>query len=104
MGRMVHAPGGADSLHGSAVHAIAGSDFAITLKGWRSQLRWAMTQREEDPARVWLEVISIDERSKRALAVEQTPAHVEELTKFRQRLETSIASLTEDLGDENVAP
>jgi hypothetical protein len=102
MGPMVHAPGGGDSLHGEAVSGSG--DFAITLKGWRSQLRWALTQREEDPARVWLEVISIDERSKRALAGASAPDQVTELQKFRDRLETSIKSLTDDLGDENVAP
>jgi len=78
--------------------------FGITLKGWRSQLRWAMTQREDDPARVWLEIISIDERSKRALAISHDPEQLAELQKFRGRLETSIAELTADLGDENVAP
>ncbi len=78
--------------------------FAITLKGWRSQLRWAMTQREEDPARVWLEIISIDERSKRALALSHDAEQLAELQKFRTKLETSIAELTQDLGDDNVAP
>ncbi len=78
--------------------------FGITLKGWRSQLRWAMTQREEDPARVWLEVISIDERSKIALATATDPKQLAELKKFRTKLEQSIASLTEELGDEKVAP
>jgi hypothetical protein len=78
--------------------------FSVTLKGWRSQLRWAMTQREEDPARVWLEVISIDERSKRALRDASDPDEVAALDDFRGRLEESIASLTEELGDENVAP
>jgi hypothetical protein len=63
-----------------------------------------MTQREEDPARVWLEIISIDERSKRALAQSHEPEQLGELQKFRTKLETSIAALTDDLGDENVAP
>jgi DNA-directed RNA polymerase subunit K/omega len=81
-----------------------GSPFAITLKGWRSQLRWAMTQREEDPARVWLEIISIDERSKRALNISHDAEQLVELQKFRDKLESSIASLTDDLGDDNVAP
>jgi hypothetical protein len=100
MGAMVHAPRAPDE--GAA--AVTPVGFAITLKGWRSQLRWAMTQREEDPARVWLEVISIDERSKRAVAAATAPEQLAELAKFRQRLEESIASLTEELGDDNVAP
>ena len=79
-------------------------EFSVTLKGWRSQLRWAMTQREEDPARVWLEVISIDERSKRALRAATDPEQYAVLRDFRTKLEESIASLTEELGDENVAP
>jgi len=83
---------------------LKGTPFAITLKGWRSQLRWAMTQREDDPARVWLEIISIDERSKGALQQPHDVEEQEELRKFREKLETSIASLTEDLGDDNVAP
>ena len=54
---MVHAPDAPAQEEGAPPPPLA--EFAITLKGWRSQLRWAMTQREEDPARVWLEVISI---------------------------------------------
>jgi hypothetical protein len=99
---MVHAPEASSPVEGAP--AAAGAEFAITLKGWRSQLRWAMTQREEDPARVWLEVISIDERSKRALESATQPEQRAELVKFRARLEESIASLTEELGDEKVAP
>ena len=103
---MVHAHGGDDPAPPATAPPPAGpaGDFTITLKGWRSQLRWAMTQREEDPARVWLEVISIDERSKRALAFANEPEHMAKLQEFRAKLESSIASLTEDLGDENVAP
>ena len=97
---MVHAPRAPEGGGGNA----SGTDFDFTLKGWRSQLRWAMTQRDEDPARVWLEVISIDLRSKKALATEIDPAHKDQLAKFRERLESSIASLTEELGDDNVAP
>jgi hypothetical protein len=64
-----------------------------------------MTQREEDPARVWLEVISIDERLKRATAQNADHVvHLGELEKFRAKLEESMASLTEELGDEKVAP
>jgi hypothetical protein len=78
--------------------------FGITLKGWRSQLRWAMTQREEDPARVWLEVISIDERLKLALKATTDVVDLGELQKFRAKLDESMASLSEELGDEKVAP
>jgi hypothetical protein len=78
--------------------------FAITMKGWRSQLRWAMTQREEDPARVWLEVISIDERLKVAEMTTTEEYEKGELAKFRAKLEESMRSLTEELGDDNVAP
>jgi hypothetical protein len=102
MDEMSHAPDAASP--GEGVLAASGSEFAIRLKGWRSQLRWAMTQREEDPARVWLEVISIDERSKRALEDASDSNQRAELEKFRQRLEESVASLTEELGDEKVAP
>jgi hypothetical protein len=63
-----------------------------------------MTQREEDPARVWLEVISIDERSKRALEMAADADQRAELEKFRRRLEESVSSLTEELGDDKVAP
>ena len=99
---MVHAPEAPSP--GEGAPAPSAAEFAITLKGWRSQLRWAMTQREEDPARVWLEVISIDERSKRALESATSPDHRAELQKFRGKLEESIASLMEELGDEKVAP
>jgi hypothetical protein len=97
---MVHSSAAPSGEFGAATAA----EFAITLKGWRSQLRWAMTQREEDPARVWLEVISIDERSKRALATATDPTQLAEVHRFRDKLESSIASLTQELGDDNVAP
>jgi hypothetical protein len=101
MGSMVPAQGAPSEKPPSGV----GAEFAIMLKGWRSQLRWAMTQREEDPARVWLEVISIDERLKRAfLDHKDVPEHLTELGKLRTRLDESMASLAEDLGDEKVAP
>ncbi len=102
MAPMVQAPGAPPAAEGADLTSAAG--FAITLKAWRSQLRWAMTQREEDPARVWLEVISIDERSRRALASAEMPEQIAELRRFRARLEESVASLTEELGDEKVAP
>ncbi len=100
---MVHAPSTSDDRAPREGPGV-GADFAITLKGWRSQLRWAMTQREEDPARVWLEVISIDERSKRALDCARSPEQLGELKTFRRKLAESIATLTEELGDEKVAP
>jgi hypothetical protein len=100
MDAMVHAP----EAPSDAPPAGLVADFAITLKGWRSQLRWAMTQREEDPSRVWLEVISIDERSKRALEGASDPGQTAELRRFRGKLEETIASLTAELGDERVAP
>jgi hypothetical protein len=30
---------------------LGATEFGIQLRGWRSQLRWALTQREEDPPR-----------------------------------------------------
>jgi hypothetical protein len=100
MAAMVNAPTATDR----PPPALLGAEFAITLKGWRSQLRWAMIQREEDPARVWLEVISIDERSKYALGRADDPKQINELRAFRGKLEESVASLTEELGDEKLAP
>lgn len=103
---MVHAPEAPAEKAASPSAAPSRLEgFAITLKGWRSQLRWAMTQREEDPSRVWLEVISIDERLKRAMTEHADNAeNVAELEKFRARLDESMASLAEELGDEKVAP
>jgi hypothetical protein len=102
METMVHAPGAPAS--GDGAHRAPGAEFAITLKGWRSQLRWAMTKGAEDPARVWLEVISIDERSKRALEEASSQQQAEDLRRFRGKLEESIATLTQDLGDEKLGP
>ena len=53
---------------------------------------------------MWLEIISIDERSKRAIASTTDPTELAELARFRSKLERSVAAITEDLGDDNVAP
>jgi hypothetical protein len=71
----------------------------------RSQLSLAMSQREDDPARVWLELVSIRENASKlpALAHDDAILH-QEIERFRAKLEAEIFSLTQEVDDEVLAP
>ena len=64
-----------------------------------------MSQREDDPARVWLELASIRENASKlpALAHDDAILH-QEIERFRAKLEAEIFSLTQEVDDEVLAP
>jgi hypothetical protein len=71
----------------------------------RAQVRLALSQREEDPARVWLELVSVREASSKLPPLAQDdPILLEEIERFRAKLEAEIFSLTQEVGDEVLAP
>lgn len=71
----------------------------------RAQLSLAMSQREDDPARVWLELVSIRENASKLPALAQDDAILhQEIERFRAKLEAEIFSLTQEVDDEVLAP
>lgn len=71
----------------------------------RAQVRLALSQREEDPARVWLELVSVRENAAKLpeLAADD-PILADEIDRFRAKLEAEIFALTQEVGDEVLAP
>jgi hypothetical protein len=71
----------------------------------RAQLRLALSQREEDPARVWLELTSIRENaSKLPDMANDDPMLRQDIERFRAKLEAEIFALQQEVGDEVLAP
>jgi hypothetical protein len=108
-------PGAAryDSLEQSAATPTADS---LSLRGrshpaskpfrdCRAQLRLALSQREEDPARVWLELTSIREKAtKLPEMAHDDPMLKQDIERFRAKLEAEIFALQQEVGDEVLAP
>jgi hypothetical protein len=71
----------------------------------KTQLNLAVGQREEDPERAWLELVSVRERlNEVADGAKDDPLLLADVERFGGRLEEQIAKLTRDVGDEVVAP
>jgi hypothetical protein len=71
----------------------------------RSQLALALAQREEDPARVWLELVSVRENvSKLPPLAQDDPLLSQDIERFRAKLEAEIFALTQEVGDDILAP
>ena len=71
----------------------------------RAQLRLALAQREEDPARVWLELVSVRESAgKLPELASDDRSLLEDIERFRAKLEAEIFALTQEVGDEVLAP
>jgi hypothetical protein len=78
---------------------------AQPFRDCRAQLRLALSQREDDPARVWLELMSLRESaSKLPAMVAGEPALKNDVDRFRAKLEAEIFTLTEEVDDEVLAP
>jgi hypothetical protein len=76
-----------------------------SLRLLKTQLQLAVGQREEDPERVWLELVSIRERL--GELVEQSkddPILADDVERFRGRLHDKLCELMQDVGDEMIAP
>jgi hypothetical protein len=96
-------PSGAYALSGT--YSASASPASRELRMLKTQLNLAVGQREEDPERAWLELVSVRER----VAVVADTAREDSLLsadidRFRSRLEEQIAKLTHDVGDDIVAP
>jgi len=94
---------GAFSASGS--YAASANPASRELRMLKTQLNLAVGQREEDPERAWLELVSVRERV--AVVVEgarEDPLLSADVERFRQRLDEQIAKLTRDVGDDVIAP
>ena len=75
------------------------------LRMLKTMLSLAVGQREEDPERAWLELVSVRERLQPvAYTAREDPLLSSDVERFRGKLEEQIAKLTRDVGDEVIAP
>jgi hypothetical protein len=89
------------SMRAPAANHAAAKPF----RDCRAQLRLALSQREDDPARVWLELMSLRESaSKLPALVDGDAALKSDVDRFRAKLEAEIFMLTEEVDDEVLAP
>jgi hypothetical protein len=97
------AQSGAFSASGS--YSASANPASRALRMLKTQLNLAVGQREEDPERAWLELVSVRERvSEVADGAREDPLLAADVDRFRQRLEEQIGKLTREVGDEVVAP
>jgi hypothetical protein len=89
----------------SGAYAASASPISRSLRMLKTQLNFAVGQREEDPERAWLEAVSVRERLETvAEGVKGDPLLVADVERFRSRLMEQLKKLTRDIGDEVVAP
>lgn len=94
-------PASAESMH------LRGKTHpaALPFRTARQQFRLAMAQREEDPARVWLELTSIRETATKLPDMAADDALLKaDIERFRAKLEAEIFTLHQEVGDEVLAP
>jgi hypothetical protein len=105
-------------LGGSGAYALTAASYADwseisqaegsaarSLRLLKTQLHLAVGQREEDPERAWLELVSI--RDRLGEVVERTkddPLLAADVEQFRGRLADNLSNLMHDVGDETIAP
>jgi hypothetical protein len=97
--------GASGAYSASGMYGAAQNPVSLALRMLKTQLNLALGQREEDPERAWLELVSVRERlhdvAEGAKGDSLLYADVE---RFAGRLEEQIDKLTRDVGDEVVAP
>jgi hypothetical protein len=82
-----------------------GNPASRPFRDCRAQVQLALSQREEDPARVWLELVSVRESASQLPEMaKDDPILAEEIDRFRAKLEAEIFALTQEVGDEVLAP
>jgi hypothetical protein len=97
------AQSGAFSASGS--YSASTNPASRALRMLKTQLNLAVGQREEDPERAWLELVSVRERvAEVAEGAREDPLLAADVDRFRQRLDEQIGKLTREVGDEVVAP
>jgi hypothetical protein len=98
-------PPGAEGLLTSGSYASAQTPGGRALRLLKTQLALAVGQREEDPERAWLELVSVRERLEPvAELAREDPLLLSDVERFRAKLLEQIAKLTREVGDEIIAP
>jgi hypothetical protein len=98
-------PPGPDGLAASGSYASAQTPGGRTLRLLKTQMALAVGQREEDPERAWLELVSVRERLEPvAELAREDPILLADVERFRTKLLEQIAKLTREVGDEMIAP
>jgi hypothetical protein len=94
---------GAFALSGS--YPAAHNPVSRELRMLKTQLNLAVGQREEDPERAWLELVSVRERlATVADGAREDPLLMADVERFRGKLDDAMTKLTRDVGDEVIAP
>lgn len=89
----------------SGAYSASTNPASRALRMLKTQLNLAVGQREEDPERAWLELVSVRERvADVAEGAREDPLLAADVDRFRQRLDEQIGKLTREVGDEVVAP
>ncbi len=97
--------GAGGALSASGMYGAAQSPVSRALRMLKTQLNLAVGQREEDPERAWLELVSVRERLHDVSeGARGDPLLLADVERFGARLEEQIDKLTRDVGDEVVAP
>ena len=94
---------GAYALSGS--YGAAQNPISRELRMLKTQLNLAVGQREEDPERAWLELVSVRDRLVVvAEGAREDPLLTADVDRFRSKLDEAMSKLTRDVGDEVIAP
>jgi hypothetical protein len=89
----------------SGSYPSAQSPAGKALRLLKTQLGLAVGQREEDPERAWLELVSVRERLDGVVeAARGDELLLKDVQRFRGKLEEQLSKLTRDVGDDVVAP
>jgi len=97
--------GASGAYSASGAYGTAKNPVSLALRMLKTQLNLALGQREEDPERAWLELVSVRERLHDvAEGAKDDPLLLADVERFAGRLEEQIDKLTRDVGDEVVAP
>src|ERR1019366_7027272 len=97
--------GASGAYSASGMYGAAQNPVSRALRTLKTQLNMAVAQREEDPERAWLELVSVRERLHDvAEGAKGDPLLLADVERFGNRLEEQIDKLTSDVGDEVVAP
>jgi len=89
----------------SGTYGAAQNPVSRALRMLKTQMNMAVGQREEDPERAWLELVSVRERLHDvAVGAKDDPLLLADVERFGGRLEEQIDKLTREVGDEVVAP
>ncbi|HEY3822366.1 MAG TPA: hypothetical protein VGL81_34610 [Polyangiaceae bacterium] len=97
--------GGSGAFSLSGTYGVSQNAVGRALRLLKTQLNLAVGQREEDPERAWLELVSVRERLHDVIhGAKDDPLLLADVERFGARLEEQIDKLTRDVGDEVVAP